>query len=635
MLIPDRLYFKDYTCTLCLNQKADTMQAALKHNKYTVTSYSPQHSNPISWKKIFTLAGPHKKHLLQAHMIAFFAAIILVPVPMLMPLLVDEVLLDKPGLMVSTVGQLFPKNLHGPALYIIFFMFATMFLRFIGTILSVWQTREFTLVAKDITFHLRKDLLHRLQTISMTEYETLGSGTVASHLVTDIDNIDNFIGSALSKFLVALLIVIGVAITLIWIHWQLALFILIMNPIVIYFTTVLGKKVKELKKLENSAVEIFQQSLTETLDAIQQIRASNRERHYLMRVIDRARGVKENSANYSWKSDAANRLSFFIFLMGFEMFRAVSMLMVVFSSLSIGQMFAVYAYLWFMMTPVQEILSIQYSYFSANAALQRLNKLISLDTEPVYPAKSNPFQHEKTASVRIEDIHFSYIEGEPVLDGVSLHIQRGEKIALVGASGGGKSTMIQVILGLYQPSRGQIYFNDVPVNEIGLPTVRENIATVLQHPALFNDSIRNNLTMGIDKPEDELWQALEIAQLKQTIEALANQLDTIVGRNGIRLSGGQRQRLAIARMILTEPRVVILDEATSALDTATEEKLHHALQAFLKHRTTLIIAHRLSAIKQADRAFVFDGGKIIDEGHHDDLVSRDGLYQQLYGLRQL
>ncbi len=599
-----------------------------------VTAATPANPDLISWRKIVRLARRHRKILIQAHVIAILAAAILVPVPMLMPLMVDEVLLDQPGVIVAAIDGAFPTGWHGPVLYIVSVMLVTMLLRFIGTLLSVWQTREFTLAAKDITYRMRKELLQRLQTISMAEYETLGSGAVASHLVTDIDTIDSFIGTALSKFLVAVLIIVGVAAVLLWIHWQLALFILIMNPVVIYFTTVLGKKVKELKKNENSAVEIFQQSLTETLDAIQQIRASNRERHYLLRVIDRARGVRENSASFSWKSDAANRLSFFIFLMGFEMFRAVSMLMVVFSSLSIGQMFAVYAYLWFMMTPVQEILSIQYSYFSANAALQRLNRLVELKKEPHYPAQTNPFRGHKTASVRIEDIHFAYGDGEPVLDGVSLYIHAGEKIALVGASGGGKSTLVQVILGLYPASRGRIYYNDVPITDIGLATVREHIATVLQHPALFNDTVRNNLTMGRDVADERLWQALEIAQLRDTIEEQSAGVDTIVGRDGIRLSGGQRQRLAIARMILTDPKVVILDEATSALDTTTEENLHQALDGFLEGRTTLIIAHRLSAIKHADRAFVFDGGKIIDQGHHDDLVSRDGLYQQLYGQRQ-
>jgi len=489
-------------------------------------------------------------------------------------------------------------------------------------------------VAKDITYRIRRSLLQRLQLISMAEYETLGSGVVASHLVTDVEAVDVFIGTALSKFIVALLSIVGVAAILLWIHWQLALFILVMNPLVIYFTTVLGKKVKQLKKKENSAFELFQQALSETLDGIQQIRASNRERHYILRVVDRARGVKQHSSAFSWKSDAANRLSFFVFLMGFEMFRAVSMLMVVFSSLSIGQMFAVYAYLWFMMSPVQEVLGIQYSYYAANAALSRLNRLLQLQQEPQYPHQVNPFENRHTVGIRLEHVSFAYGDGEPVLQDVSLNIGAGEKIALVGASGGGKSTLVQVILGLYPPQQGQLYFDEVPISRIGLDVVRENVATVLQHPALFNDTVRNNLGMGRELPEDELWQALDIAQLKDLVAQLPAGLDTIVGRNGVRLSGGQRQRLAIARMVLVDPRVVILDEATSALDTETEFRLHQALQGFLRGRTTLIIAHRLSAVKQADRAYVFDGGRIIDEGQHEELVSRDGLYQQLYGQHQ-
>ena len=167
-------------------------------------------------------------------------------------------------------------------------------------------------------------------------------------------------------------------------HWQLALFILLMNPVVIYFTMVMGKKVKNLKRNENSAVELFQQALIETLDGIQQIRASNREGHYLARVNGRAKQLKQHMIAFGWKSDAANRLSFFIFLMGFEFFRAVSMVVVLFSGLSIGEMFAVYAYLWFMMAPVQEVLSIQYSFYSANAAMERINKLLARDREPEY-----------------------------------------------------------------------------------------------------------------------------------------------------------------------------------------------------------------------------------------------------------
>ena len=175
-----------------------------------------------------------------------------------------------------------------------------------------------------------------------------------------------------------------------------------------------------------------------------------------------------------------------------------------------------------------------------------------------------------------------------------------------------------------------IYYNGVALDQIGLDVVREHVATVLQHPALLNASIRDNLTLGRQVADVELWEALELAQLRRTVEEMVDGLDTVVGRQGVRLSGGQRQRLAIARMIVSQPAVVILDEATSALDTATEFSLHQALSRFLEGRTTLIIAHRLSAVRQADRVYVFEEGRICEQGNHETLIQNNGLYAKLY-----
>ncbi|MCP4041654.1 MAG: ABC transporter ATP-binding protein, partial [Gammaproteobacteria bacterium] len=545
-----------------------------------------------------------------------------------------EVLLEKPGTAVAIMDRLFPMDWHGPVLYIVAIMALTITMRLISVLFSVWQTREFTCIAKDITYRMRRDLLSRLERISMAEYETLGSGAVTSHFVTDMEAIDEFIGTTVSRFLIAVFTLVGTTVILVWIHWPLALFILFMNPLVIYFTVVMGKHVKELKRRENAAFELFQEALTETLDAIQQIRASNREKHYLRRVIDKARGVRDDAASFAWKSDAVNRLSFMLFLFGFEVFRGVSMLMVVFSDLTVGQMMAVFGYLWFMMTPVQEVLNIQYAYYGAKAALGRVNRLFALHQEPAYPHRQDPFRDRHTVGVQVRNISFSYGNGPLVLDRMSLSIQPGEKVALVGASGGGKSTLVQVLLGLYPPTSGEIRFDNVPVTEIGMDVVRGHVAVVLQHPALFNETVRMNLTLGRELSDTALWQALNIAQLKSDISALQQGLDTMIGRQGIRLSGGQRQRLAIARMVLADPKVVILDEATSSLDTETEAHLHQAMQTFLRDRTTLIIAHRLSAVKQADRVYVFDAGCIIEEGGHDQLMESGGLYSKLYGSYQ-
>jgi ATP-binding cassette subfamily C protein len=303
---------------------------------------------------------------------------------------------------------------------------------------------------------------------------------------------------------------------------------------------------------------------------------------------------------------------------------------VVFSNLTIGEMLAVFGYLWFMMTPVQELVNIQYAWFAANAALGRINALLGLHSEPQHPARRDPFVDRSTVGITLDHVSFAYADGETVLDDVSLVVAAGEKVALVGASGGGKSTLVQALLGLYPVKAGQIFYGDAPVTEIGWEAVREHVGVVLQHPVLFNDSVRANLTLGREADDAILWQALEIAQLKDIIAALPHGLDTVVGRQGVRLSGGQRQRLAIARMIVAKPQIVILDEATSALDTDTERRLHQALAGFLAGRTTLIIAHRLSAVKQANRILVFENGRVVEEGAHAELIDRGGLYHKLY-----
>ncbi|MDQ5939177.1 MAG: ATP-binding cassette, subfamily bacterial [Pseudomonadota bacterium] len=583
-----------------------------------------------TWRYILSVVKQHKKQLISAHFIAILATVISVPVPLLMPLLVDEVLLNKPAIVVQTINSFSPVAWQSPMLYISAVLLLTVFLRFFAMILNVLQSRQFTLIAKDVVFRIRAELIGHLQTISMAEYESLGSGTVSTHLIKDLDTIDNFLGTTVGKLLVATLTVAGTAIILLWMNWKLGLFILLLNPIVIYFTRVVGSKVKHLKAKENNAYEIFQLALTETLEAIHQIRASNRERHYCQQLIDTAFAVKTNSSAFAWQSEAASRLSFLVFLFGFDIFRACAMLMVFYANLTMGQMLAVFGYLWFMMAPVQEILNIQYAFYGAKAALNRINQLTALRQEPRYPHLKNPFLNKQTVSVSVENLQFSYGD-KRILNSIQLHINAGEKVALVGASGGGKSTLIQILIGLYPANSGKICFNGVPIEQIGLDVVRENVVTVLQNPVLFNDTIYANLTLGKKATNEQLWHALKIAQLAQTIKDLPDGLQTVVGRGGMRLSGGQRQRLAIARMVVANPKVVILDEATSALDSETEYKLHDALHDFLKNRTTIIIAHRLSAVKQANHVYVFEQGEICEQGKHEALIEQKGLYSKLYG----
>lgn len=585
----------------------------------------------IQW--LYREARQHKSKLIVANVIALMAALISVPIPMLLPVLVDEVLLEKPSSGIELLDVILPQFLQTPVGYIGSVLVIIIMMRLVSQILNIVQTRQFTLISKSLTCQLRKVLVEKLGRISMREYERQGSGSLTSHLVTDIETVDNFIGSTLSRFVVSILSTIGISIVLFWLDWRLALFILFLNPIIIYLSKKMGQKVKQLKKKENRSFERFQQRLVETLDGLYQLRASNRDREYLRRLTQDADDIRHDADNYAWQSDAANRLSFLLFLIGFEIFRAVAMIMVLFGDLTVGQIFAIFGYLWYMLSPIQDLLSIQYSWFSASAAMKRLNVLLQLEEEQIFTPTVAPFTKGESFDVEFQQLGFAYDSERKVIDGLSLLIPKGKRVALVGASGGGKSTLIQLLLGVYHKSEGRILVNGHPIESVGYEPLRQRLAVVLQQPMIFNDTLRENLCLGESFDDHALWNALRIAQLDEFVAQLPHRLDSELGRQGVKLSGGQRQRLAIARMVLAEPDFVILDEATSALDTTTESNLHRALNAFLEGRTTLIVAHRLSAVKQADLIYVLEDGKVIQSGQHHELVAQDGLYQTLYGTQ--
>ncbi|MBL4831030.1 MAG: ABC transporter ATP-binding protein [Aliivibrio sp.] len=588
----------------------------------------------INWSWLIQQAKQYKRRLIIANVIAVLATLISVPIPLMLPLMVDEVLLNKPSSGVDFLNRLLPMQWQQPENYIVVIFLCVIVMRTLSQVLNVLQSRQFTLVSKTITCSIREKMIDKLGRISIRQYETRGSGGINSHIITDIETIDKFIGSTLSRFLISFLTVLGTAVILLWIDWRLGLFILLVNPIVVYFSRKLGNRVKDLKKLENQSFEKFQNRLIETLDGIYQLRASNREKDFLNELKLQANEIKSSADQYAWQSEAASRFSFLLFLLGFELFRAVAMLMVLFSDLTIGQIFAVFGYLWFMLSPVQELLNIQFSWYGASAAIKRINSLLQLEEEKRPQSKVNPFIHRDSASIEIKGVNFSYNEESQVLNDLSLTIPAGKKVALVGSSGGGKSTLIQLLLGVYQQQSGEIRFNSELSEDIGFDIIRDNISVVLQQPILFNDTLRHNLALGADYSDEQLWQALNVAQLSDVMSQLTDGLDTQLGRQGIRLSGGQRQRVAIARMVLSNPKFVILDEATSALDTATERSLHNALNTFLEGKTTLIVAHRLSAVKQADIIYVLEDGKVSQSGTHIELVEQDGLYQTLYGSAQ-
>ena len=577
----------------------------------------------ISVKYILKLLLENKKTLILGQLITIIAILISVPIPLLLPLLVDEVLLNKPDFFVNNINDLLGS---GSAFYYIAIVtIIVLLLRLLYFIFGVIITKIFTKISKYVTFKIREKLLNHLEHVNMNEYESLGSGSISANLVTDVNTLDNFIVSVASKFMASILTLIAVAIVIIKIDLILGLMILFIQPIIMIISKKIANKTGFLKKEENKAIESFQNNINETLDLFGQIKASNKENFFFDESIKKAKNIQKTSNEFNYKSVAYERFSFTIFLFAFEIFRAVGLILVAYSDLSIGLMFAMFGYIWFIMTPVQDILTIQYSYASANAAINRINKILDLKTE-----NNGSKELDKSLNrvdISIKNLSFSYNENKQTLKDISFDIKAGEKIAIIGSSGSGKTTIANIISGFYAKNSGDIFFNNISIDELNKQSLRENIFLVLQMPILFNNTLRFNITMGNENINDEeIFKALRIAQLEDIVKNMNEGLDTIVGKHGIRLSGGQRQRLSIARMIIANPAVVIFDESTSALDVHTETKLFNDLKEFLKEKTVITIAHRLSTVKNADMIYVLEEGSLVQSGKHEELEEQEGHY---------
>lgn len=579
----------------------------------------------ITFKTLFSMMRKYQRELVWGNLIAIAATLISIPIPLLIPVLVDEVLLHKGGWITDTIDLLTP--MQEPLLYIGIVLVVTVVLRVLFFILSVISQRYFITLSQEMSFKIRTQALEHLKSVSMSAYERLGSGKVVTHLVTDIDTIELFLGSALSKLVVSIATLIGVAAVLIWINPLFGILILIFQPLIMIVTRKISGRVGILKKEQNRTIGELSDTLTQLCDLFGQIRASNKEERFIERSIVQARLLKESARVYGIQALRGERFSYTLFLSGFEIFRAMGLVMVLYSDLSIGLMFGIFGYLWFMMTPVQELLSLQYSFANAKNALARLNELLSLPKEPLYRLQHDPFSESQGTRIETASLVFGYDPSEPVLKGLSLTIGAGQKVAIIGASGSGKSTLSQLLVGFYPPTSGDIRYNGVSVQEIGFSRIRDEVFVVLQQPLMFNDTLRFNLTMGDVIPDEEIYTALGIAQLEDFVRALPSGLETQVGKLGIRLSGGQRQRLSIARMVLANPKVVIFDESTSALDVHTESALFEALEHFLMGKTVIIIAHRLSTITKADYIYVLENGTVLEEGTREALENLDGSFK--------
>ncbi len=554
----------------------------------------------------------YKKQFLLANVCALAAVIIFVPLPLLLPVLIDEVILQQDGWMLPILDTVLRVSWQTPVVYICIVLLISLMLRLLTLGFNLLQTHLFIAISKRITATLRQRLLAQVSNFSMQVLDTLKSGKLVSNIVNDVDNIDRFIGVTVSNFFISIATAIGVLAVVTIIHPWLGLYMLVLNPLTIAAVQRFSRKVTALKRQDHEQTQLLQEHLTEYIDSAHQLRVSNRERNYLQDMQQVVQRIATASFYFQWHSEIASRSSNAVFMTGFDIFRGACLAFVLFSNLSIGHMFAVFGYLWITAGAMQQIIDMQVHLRAANASFARLQQfeaLVSRGERQQY--HTNIVAPQPAWSVDIQGLSFSYRQGFPVLCNLSLRIAAGEHIAIAGVSGSGKSTIAQLLCALYPYTSGSILLNGNELSSIDPRQLREYVVCSLQNPALLHNSIYANICLGSNYDEQRIWQALERVQLADLVHGLPEGIHTNIGRQGLQLSGGQCQRLALARLFVTQPSIVILDEVTSAVDNATEQHVLNAMEEYCANTTTIIISHKTSHLSRSHTKYTLDNGVLV------------------------
>ena len=543
-----------------------------------------------------------------------------------------------PALMKPLLDRGFTGQLNSKLWQVPVFLVGLALVRSLAQFLSNYLL---TRVINAVLLKLREQMFHTLLHAGTTFFQKNAASNLINAVVFEVNNVLSIMGGMLISLVRDSLTVVGLMGYLIYLNWKLTLVVLIIFPIIAFIMTKINRRLRSLNREQQNLTSDLAYIVEESAAGYKIVKVHGAQEYEMQRFKQKAERLRQFALKSAVAGGLNQPITQLIASMALSIVLVIALMQSATEGTTVGGFAAFITAMMLVISPLKHLADINQPLQRGLTAAEMIFGLMDQPFEEDEDRRLSMASLEKAkGAIRFENVGFSYqqeVGRKDALTDINLTIKPGEVVAFVGPSGGGKSTLVNLLPRFFKPTSGKIYLDDIPLEEIVLADVRKQLAFVSQDVILFNDTIAANVAYGAVNGDEidrsRVVEALEADNLSGLIRELPEGIDTLVGDNGNRLSGGQRQRLAIARAIYKNAPILILDEATSALDSESERQVQDALERLMAGRTTLVIAHRLSTIEHADRIVVLENGKIVENGSHDELLKLDGLYANLHRIQ--